>query len=127
MKWLMTLVFISHSAFAGSIENVSVLGAELLPTGVYVKMHAPVSGPGSYFFVNVNKSDPAGFDKLGLILQKVQSGSEMRLDLEIISFSLNPSGAVYSSESVKFHPKDSHLTQQSRKNLKSDIRSPAGK
>jgi hypothetical protein len=127
MKLITTLLLLSQSALANMVENVSVLETESTATGVVVKLHAPVSGRGSYFFVHINKGDPTGFEKLAKLLQKIQSGPQIKMDLDIISFSLSPSGALYPSESVKFSLSSSDQAKQRAAILNQKARLPAGK
>ena len=57
--------------------------------------------PNNFFFVYITKNDPQSVEKLTHIFKKLEN-ENYRLDLDIISFSAEPNGSQYMSESVTF-------------------------
>jgi hypothetical protein len=101
-KLLIILCLMTHSAWAAKLENVDLLGATPEKDTVELKLHAKSGPKGSYFFINITKTDPDSFEKLGLVIKKLERGGYFKLDLDILSFSMSPSGSHYPSESVQF-------------------------
>lgn len=101
-KLLLILLFSTSSVFAARLENVKILSTVANKEGVELKLHANQGPKGSYFFVVVSKFDNDSFYKLALVIKKLEKRDGYKLDLEIPSFSMSPSGSYYRSESVNF-------------------------
>jgi hypothetical protein len=95
-------LIMTSTASAANLTNVNVLGVNLGRESVAVKLHAPQGPEGSFFFVNIEKSDADSFVKLALLAKKLEQGESFVLNLDIRSFSMAPSGSTYRSESVTF-------------------------
>ena len=99
---LLALVLLASTAHAASLEDVTLLEVRPEAGQVRLKLHTDKGPKGSFFFVTVTKKDPDSFDKLALVLKKLEDKSRFRLDLSIPSFSPSPSGSSYESGYVKF-------------------------
>jgi hypothetical protein len=102
-RWLLLLCFVPSVAFAARLEDVTVLDAKTGPDSVELKLHSKDGPPGSYFFLDIIKSDPGAFEKLAHVIRKLMARDAYRLDLDIPSFSVSPSGSRYRSEGIGFH------------------------
>jgi hypothetical protein len=96
------LSFLANNVHAAKLEDVKILEANFSQNCVTLRLHSNLGAKDSYFFVDITKSDPSSFEKMGMVIKKLERGEEYKLDLEIISFSVAPSGSYYRSESVKF-------------------------
>ncbi len=107
MKALIFLLCLTaNSALAANLENVDLLSVEHRKNSIELKLHAKSGPKDSYFFVNIANSDSNSFEKLAFVIKKLEKGDKFKLDLEIPSFSISPSGSYYRSESVKFSGND---------------------
>lgn len=103
MKFLfIALCLMSAPAFAARLEDVQFLSSDPSADGVTLKLQVKHGPKGSYFFVNVVKSDPDALNKLALVIQELQKGQKLKLNLDIPSFSVSPPGSSYRSNFVKF-------------------------
>jgi hypothetical protein len=100
--WMLLLFFLPSVALAEELKDVRLLDAKPGPDSVELTLHAKRGPPGSYFFVDITKSDPDSFGKLAHAINKIMRRDEYRLDLNIRSFSLLPSGSRYRSEGTDF-------------------------
>jgi hypothetical protein len=99
----MTLCFLTPLvASAARLEDVQILSVKPGSDKFEMRVHAKEGEPDSYFFVDIIKSDPEAFEKINLALKKMMQKEKFRLDLDIVSFSMSPSGSSYNSDSVKF-------------------------
>lgn len=98
----MVTMMTANPASAAQLQDVTILEVTSRKDLIELKLHAKNGPEGSYFFVEVAKSDAEAFDKLGLVAQKLQKGDSFRLSLKIKSFSMSPSGSNYPSSRVKF-------------------------
>jgi len=99
---ILAAVFMANTASAAVLEDVTILDVTSKADMVALKLHANSGPKDSYFLVDILKSDPAAFEKLSLVTQKLQGGDKFKLALNIKSFSMSPSGSHYRSPDVKF-------------------------
>jgi len=102
-KILIFMIIIQTSlVFADKVENVEILKITPGNNNFELKLKAKSAPQGSYFYVDIVKGDVTSFDKLGLVIQKIEKKSNFILSLDIPSFSQTPSGSYYKSDSVSF-------------------------
>ncbi len=102
MKKVIFMMLISNLVFAANLEDVQILNVMPGKENFKLKLHAK-DGPGdSYFFLDILKSDPESFDKLMHVISKMMYKNKYKLDLNIPSFSLLPSGSYYRSDDITF-------------------------
>lgn len=94
--------FLSLLGHAADLKDVKVLDIKPGTDNYEIQMQVAYKGKSVQFSVDIVKSDPEAFSKLGLILKKVAKPSEYRIDLRIPSFSYNRNGSYYLSPSVVF-------------------------
>lgn len=103
MKYLIVIFSLfSATANAAKLDDVKILEVAPGTENVKLKLHSDLGKKGSYFFVDVVKTDPESFGKLALVLKKLKGKSHFRLDLNIPNFSPAPSGSYYRSNDVTF-------------------------
>jgi hypothetical protein len=105
-KLLILLCLMAGQAWAAKLENVDLLGITPGKDSFELKLSAKPGPKGSYFFVNISKADVDSFEKLALVIKKLERGDRFKLNLDIPSFSMTPSGSYYRSERVKFSGTD---------------------
>jgi hypothetical protein len=99
---LLLLVLMARPVFAAQVDDVLILDTKSTQDGIELKLREKASPKDSYFYVNIVKEDKESFDKLGLVIKKLQKGRSFKLNLDIPSFSRSPSGSSYRSEYVTF-------------------------
>lgn len=105
MKTIITFFifsFVVGSAFADEIKGVSVLDLKYIKGSFEVKLQIKDAKKDAFFLVDIVKEDEKAFDKLALVLKKMNKKESFQLNLDIKSFSPYPSGSYYRSTSVKF-------------------------
>lgn len=102
----LSFLLMGYSAMAANLEDVDLLSISHGNDGFELKLHAKSGPNGSYFFVNISKNDVHSFDKLALVIKKLEGGNNFKLDLNIKSFSMAPSGSYYRGEFVNFSGTD---------------------
>lgn len=100
--FLLFLFLMANTASAARVVDVSIISITPAKDTFELKLHASQGPKDSYFIVDIVKSDPASFDKLGIVIKKLEQGDDYKLDLDIPSFSMQPSGSFYRSEYVRF-------------------------
>jgi hypothetical protein len=90
-------------ASAEQLNDVRLWDIRPSTDDVELTLHAKRGPPGSYFFVDITKTDPDSFSKLVQAINKIMGRDKYRLDLNIRSFSLLPYGSRYRSEGVDFY------------------------
>lgn len=101
-KLFLLFLFIANVASAAKLDDVEVLSVTTGKDSHEIKLHTKQGPPGSYFFVKIAKSDAELFSKLGHVIKKLEKGKKYKLSLNIVSFSMSPSGSSYPSEDVEF-------------------------
>ena len=103
MKKLMMIVLALafSTAHAARVEDVKVLDLKYGKDAFELRLQIKDGPKDSYFLVDIVKEDPKAFDKLALVIEKIQR-KDMKLNLDIPSFSASPSGAYYRSLDVRF-------------------------
>ncbi|NUN05104.1 MAG: hypothetical protein HUU57_05010 [Bdellovibrio sp.] len=99
---ILSLLLFANTSLAATVNDVRVLEVKQGPESIELKLQSKDSRPGSYFFVNVLKTDAEAFTKLGHALSKMALKNNYRLDLDIVSFSDSPNGSYYASDRVRF-------------------------
>lgn len=89
-------------ASAANLTDVKVLDIVTTYDGVELKLQAKNAPANSYFFVKINKEEELAFEKLSTVLLNQKYPKMHKLNLEILSFSISPSGSYYTGESVRF-------------------------
>lgn len=102
MKIILCLLFLSSFASAERLENVKILDVKPGDSNVKLKMQMGNGAPESYFFIDITKNDPESFEKMILVFKKMLKKDQLRLDLNIPSFSASPSGSYYKSNDITF-------------------------
>ncbi len=101
MKIITLVVYLFSSiSLAARLENVVILGGKQGTRNFELKIHAREGAPDSFFYLDISKSDPEAFDKLIHVIRKLTDPEGYRLDLDIPSFSVHPSGSYYRSEDI---------------------------
>lgn len=90
------------SAQAAKLDDVTILHLKSGKDSFELKLQVKDAKPGSYFKVEIVKEDPKAFEKIALVMKKLKLKEAFQLNLEIPSFSVNPPGSYYRSDSVKF-------------------------
>ncbi len=100
--WMILLI--SGPAGAAKLEDVTVLNINpgKNDDSVKLKLRAAKGPKDSFFYVDIVKNDAEAVAKIALAIKKMKNKNEMRLTLEIPSFSMSPSGSYYRSEDVTF-------------------------
>ena len=109
MKLIMATLFaicLTTPTWAANLTDVKILELNYTNEKVVLKLHASQGPEDSYFFVNMSKVDPDSFNKLALLAKKLAMGDRLKLNLNIRSFSVSPSGSSYQSNSVSFKLED---------------------
>lgn len=105
MKKLVFLLFgllFNFNVSAGPVTGIEILDVIKEKDLVSLKLHSDRGPKGSWFIVIVDKTDPEFEQKMKLVQEKIDHKDEVKLVLEIISFSPHPSGSVYRSADVGF-------------------------
>jgi len=105
MKKALKIIFFCltiNTALAAKVEDVHVLDFKQGKDAFELKLHAKNGPKDSYFLVDIVKNDKSAFEKIALVLKKIKKKDDFKLDLDIISFSMSPSGSYYLSENVTF-------------------------
>jgi hypothetical protein len=92
----------SSVASAARLEDVRILTVIPGKDNFQLKLQAKEAPTGSYFFLDITKSDPESFEKIMYIIKKMMHKNKYRLDLDIPSFSASPSGSYYKSDGIMF-------------------------
>jgi len=100
---ILSLLLISSAASAALLEDVKILSINPRADYFEMKLQLRDGPPGSYFYVDIVKSDPHSFEKLVQVIHKLTKRDRYKLDLEIRSFSAFPSGSYYRSNDVIFN------------------------
>ncbi len=101
-KLFIIALWFASSASAAKLENVSVMDVSHTLNDTEFKLHASTGPERSFFYVRLKRTDPKLFDKFTVLSEKLFKGESYKLDLDIASFSMSPSGSRYPGESVKF-------------------------
>jgi hypothetical protein len=99
---ILSLLFISSVATAAVLEDVTILEAKPGRENFELKLATRDGPENSHFIVDLTKSDPESFEKLVKVVTKMMGKDQYKLDLNIRSFSLSPSGSYYKSEGITF-------------------------
>lgn len=105
MKTLIKIILCSlaiGSAHAAKLEDVTLLHLKAGKESFELKLQVKDAKPKSYFLVEIVKEDDKAFEKIALVMKKLKLKEAFKLNLEIPSFSVNPPGSFYRSDSVKF-------------------------
>lgn len=102
-KLILVLTFVSSVASAARLDDVTILNITPGQDNFEVKLQAKDAPKDSYFYLDISKSDPDAFDKLGQVVKKMVGREKYRLDLDIPSFSAFPYGSYYKSDSLTFY------------------------
>ena len=95
--------FTTSIASATTLEDVKILGVTVVNDSILLRLQAKRAPNDSYFFLDIVKSDSDSFEKLGHIINKLTYFDKYKLDLNIQSFSAEPSGSYYRSEGINFY------------------------
>jgi hypothetical protein len=97
-----TIILFCQAAFAAKLEDVDVLDIKLAKEGYELKLRDLKRSPEGHFIVKLDRDDKEAFEKLALVIKKVQQKDNFKLVLDIVSFSAKPAGSQYRSSYVKF-------------------------
>lgn len=100
--FFLCLCLVSQLAIAANLEDVSVLDVIPKRDSFELKLHQKDGAKDSYFFVDITKSDPESFEKMGYVAKKLLRGEKYKLNLRIASFSASPNGSYYKSTGILF-------------------------
>jgi hypothetical protein len=103
---------------AAHLEDVKVLNVKSGYDNFILKLRAKDAPADSFFYLEIVKSDPEAFEKMIFVTKKLTQGDKFRLDLNIPSFSISPSGSHYRSEGIIFTApgeKEPNSTKSSKK------------
>jgi len=100
---ILGLFLISSVASAARLEDVNILSVTPGRDNFELKLQVKDGPKDSFFYVDITKSDPDSFDKLGHIIKKMMKRSKHQLNLDIPSFSVSPSGSYYKSDGITFY------------------------
>ncbi len=95
-------MFFSNAAFAARLGDVRILNIMPGQGNFQLKLQTKDGPRDSYFFLDITKSDPDSFDKFIHVFKKMMYKNKYRLDLDIPSFSVSPSGSYYKSDGITF-------------------------
>lgn len=99
---VVAILLISSFSFAAQLEDVKILNIKPGTENFELKLQAKEGSSDSYFYVDILKSDKDSYDKLVHVIKKITRREQYKLNLEIPSFSLTPSGSYYRGDSVLF-------------------------
>lgn len=105
MKTLFILIllnFMVGSAFAAELMDVKLLDVTYKKSSFLLKLQVKDGPKDSYFNVEIVQEDQKALEKMALVLQKMKQKENFKLDLNIPSFSVSPSGSYYRSLYVTF-------------------------
>ena len=105
-KLILGLCLISSIASAAELRDLKLLSVVPGQDKIQLKLKTKDSPEGSYFYVEIMRSDEDSFVKLAQVIKKLAQGDNYRLNLDIKSFSGSPSGSSYRSEGIKFYGTD---------------------
>lgn len=99
---LILLVIGVKMTFAVNLIDVEVLEIQSSNELIKLKLHSKTLPQESFFYVSIPSTDKDSFSKLSILLNKLRYNELFSLNLEIKSFSANPSGSHYLSPYVQF-------------------------
>ncbi|TNF24983.1 MAG: hypothetical protein EP319_17310 [Deltaproteobacteria bacterium] len=105
MRYLFTCVvlfIVSFSSFADVAKDIKVLEINKTKDSVRVKLNTQSGPEGNWFVLILEKSDPQFDNKLKMIEAKHSNKPNSNFSIEIPSFTIEPSGAIYKAQYVKF-------------------------
>lgn len=104
---------------AARLEDVKILEIKPGQENFELKLKAKDAPPGSFFYLDITKNDPESFEKMILVIKKLMQKEKFRLDLDIPSFSVTPSGSYYRSEGIGiFSPNEREPNSTKKSRLK---------
>lgn len=105
MKLMTTLFILSFSILsnAARLEDVRILSVKPGRDNFELKLQVKEGPSGSYFYLDIVKNDPESFEKMVHVVKKLMNRDKYKLDLDIPSFSVSPSGSYYKSEGIVFY------------------------
>lgn len=101
--FMLIIFLVSNHASAAKLEDVKILSYKEGEANFKLKMQLRDAPKGSFFYVDVVKSDSRSFEKLILVLRKLTEREKFKLDMDIPSFTSSPSGSYYRSDGILFH------------------------
>lgn len=102
MKKFILISLLASLSFAARLEDVRLLHVNYGKDSFQLRLQTKEGPLDSYFFVDITKDDKDAFDKLMFVIKKLTQRDNYKLDLEIPSFSVSPSGSYYRSNDIKF-------------------------
>lgn len=96
------LSFFTSSAMAGVVEGIKVLDVIKEEDSVSCKLHSTKGPKDNWFILILDKTDPEFAQKLKMVEAKKAKKEGSDFVINIPSFSLEPSGAVYRSADARF-------------------------
>ncbi|MGE0529224.1 MAG: hypothetical protein AB7G93_12695 [Bdellovibrionales bacterium] len=103
MKTLVVaLGLLSNIAIADLLEDVHVLNVKPGQNHLELKLRTKEGPKDSFFLVDIVKSDPEAFEKLAHVINELNRPDKHKLNLDIQSFSVSPSGSYYQSPGILF-------------------------
>ncbi len=104
MKALTIIIFLLtiSASHAAKLDDVTILDLKHEKDSFELKLQIKNAPKDSYFMVRISPKDERAFDKIALVLMKLNKKDSFKLNLDIKSFSPHPSGSFYRSERVTF-------------------------
>lgn len=105
MKILTAFIIISFSVLsnAAKLEDVKILSIKPGRDNFELKLQAKEGPASNYFYLDIVKNDPDSFEKMVHVVKKLMNRDKYKLDIDIPSFSISPSGSYYKSEGIVFY------------------------
>jgi len=112
------LILISRSFSADYLEDVAIMDVTTNNQNILLKLKTHKAPNNSYFFVDITQSDKDLFNKFVHIINKQKYGSRYQFNLNIPSFSTNPSGAYFRSDDIIFSGSHYNVNYKTQNTIK---------
>jgi hypothetical protein len=89
-------------AFSAELKDVKILKSSASDSGIELKLQLSDAPKDSFFLVDIVRTDHDAFNKIAMAMEKLEKGSEYKLNIRIPSFSASPSGSYYRSKGLVF-------------------------
>jgi hypothetical protein len=97
---ILLLTFFCAQSDAAKLQDVNIIDIKSVNSGLELKLQTE-ENKGSHFFILIEKKDPKSFQKLVTVIEKLKL-NQKKMELNIPSFSVAPSGSYYLSKFVSF-------------------------